>query len=370
MSESVELDRPVFDFYPEGLPPLMSDRLRSVMEQGLEAGKHVAKIHEDLADERARQFRDDPAYRARVREEIEAAGVTAIDVTLLSTGRRAPQGWSGVLDDIRRWQTCIDAADWLSKARTPEELRSDGVNMLFGIQDTVAIEDDLDRLDALYDFGVRVAQLTYNSRNRVGDGCTERTDGGLSEFGLKVVERLNELGMVVDLSHCGEATTADGIEHTDVPPAFTHAFCRSRNDHPRGKRDEKIKALAEADGYMGIVAVPFFLGGSADIEAMIDHLEHAVDILGPDRVGVGTDWGYWTPDVPEPLREGIEEMFRGLGFRGEHAVTVGDGIPPMDAYSDWSAIPEAMHDRGYTEAEIRGFCGENFAQYFETVTTA
>ncbi|MFB6299371.1 MAG: hypothetical protein ABEH65_03850 [Halobacteriales archaeon] len=134
MADSVDLDAPVFDFYPEGLPPLMSDRLRAIMNEGLEAGKHAAEIHEELADERARQFRDDPVYRERVREEIEAAGVTAIDVTLLSTGRRAPQNWSGVLDDIRRWQTCIDAADWLEKARTAEELRSDGVNMLLGFR--------------------------------------------------------------------------------------------------------------------------------------------------------------------------------------------------------------------------------------------
>lgn len=358
---------PVYDWIPEPLPPVMSDHLRSEMDAALSRGEDPLRVHDHLADERARQFRDDGAFRKRVREYIEAVGVTAFGATLISFGCENPQGWEGILDAIRRVQTYIDAADWLSKALTPMDVRSDGVSILLQIEDTSVLDGTVSRLAELYDFGVRTVQLTYSSRNLVGDGCAERTDAGLSEFGLDVVERANELGMMIELSHCGRSTTLETIEVSDVPPAFSHVFCRSLKDGSRGKTDKELERLAAADGYLGISAIPFFQAADDGLETMLDHLEHAVNIVGIERTGIGTNWGIWTPEVPTDLQEGIQQALRDHVSDDPFARPIGVGLQPMETYQDWKAIPEGLADRGYSREEQRLLCGESFVRYFERV---
>jgi membrane dipeptidase len=140
--------------------------------------------------------------------------------------------------------------------------------------------------------------------------------------------------------------------------------------HDRGKSEEELAALADADGYMGILAVPFFLdpgNSDADFDIFFDAVEHAVDRLGVDRVGVGTDWGSWTPELPEPLREGILRSFQGMGFREEHGVDIGVGYGPVQAYEDWGVIPEGLRERGFTDEEVGGLLGENVLDYWARV---
>jgi membrane dipeptidase len=108
-----------------------------------------------------------------------------------------------------------------------------------------ALESDLTNLDRLYARGTRCIQLTYNARNLLGDGCTERTNAGLSDFGVEVLHRMNELGIVVDLSHCGEQTTRDALTLGNRPPAFTHTMCKAIYDHVRAKSDELNRANEE-----------------------------------------------------------------------------------------------------------------------------
>jgi len=362
------LGNPVFDYHPDGIPPILTDHLEQVLHDGLEAGIGIEEMHYDvLLDAKARQFRDDPEFRAQLKEYFEESGVTAQAITLHGEGEQGHFGWDALVDDIRRWHTYFDSADWISKATAADDLLDDGMSVVLAMQDTVGLETDVDRVDELYDFGVRSMQLTYNSRNLVGDGCTERTDAGFSDFGVDVVERLNELGIIVDLSHCGEQTTLDGIEFSDDPPAFTHIVCRDLHDHPRGKTDEELFALDEAGGYAGIVALPTFLGGSRDLDALVDHIDHAVGILDEERVWIASDWGMWTPEVPETLREGLKEyFFEEMGFT-EDQLSVNEALGPMEEYRQWLEIPRALRRRGYSDSAIRGICGENFYDYFETI---
>lgn len=357
---------PVYDWIPEPLPPVMSDRLELEMQAALSQGEDALAVHDHLADERARQFRDDADFRERVRKYVEAVGVTAFGATLISFGRETPQGWESVVESIRRVQTYVDAADWLGKALSPADLHSEGVSILLQVEDTGSLDGWVSRLAELYDFGVRTVQLTYNSRNLAGDGCTERTDAGLSRFGVDVVERANELGMMIELSHCGETTTIDAIEVSDAPPAFSHVFCRSLRDEPRGKTDEELEQLAAAGGYVGISAIPFFQSEDDGFETMLDHVDHAVDTVGVERVGIGTNWGIWTPEVPTELRDGIRRSLRDH-VSEETSRRMGVGLPPMETYRDWETIPEGLADRGYSSEERRLLCGESFVEYFERV---
>src|SRR5690606_16127384 len=117
-----------------------------------------------------------------------------------------------------------------------DRLRAEGrLAVFFGFQNGSPIEDNLDFLDVFYRLGVRFIQLTYNARNFIGSGSGERRDEGLSDFGLSAVSRMNELGVVVDVSHCGYQTTMDAIEHSSMPVAVTHANMRSLAATPRNK---------------------------------------------------------------------------------------------------------------------------------------
>jgi len=150
------------------------------------------------------------------------------------------------IDALVEWRTAVkehpdklmlalEAADF---ERAKETART---AVVMNFQDTIMLEGDVDNVDALHALGMRCCQLTYNFLNLVGDGCLERTNAGISDFGIEVVERMNDLGVMIDLSHCGRQTTLDGIEFSKKPVSMTHTMCVSvRGEHPRAKTDEQI----------------------------------------------------------------------------------------------------------------------------------
>src|SRR5690606_9170053 len=148
----------------------------------------------------------------------------------------------------------------------------------------------MDDVKTFYDLGQRCSQLTYNSQNYYGSGSTERVDGGLSDSGVELIQKMNELGMLVDVSHCGPQTTLDAIEVSPLPIAITHSNCRALNDHPRLKTDEAIRKLAAKGGVMGITGVRNFVRGQepTTIEHIVDHIDHVVKLVGIEHVGIGT----------------------------------------------------------------------------------
>ena len=365
---------PVFDYYPRGTPLFLSDAMETATHEALSAGRPAGGALDAIEDAQVRQLERDPAFRDRMREAYATAGVNLVSPTMGSLDPATPFR-DGVRQDVARWQARVDAVEWFERVTTPAEARAvtdrGDVGVVPNVQNLgAAIGGDVDEVDVLYNAGVRIGQLTYNSQNDLGHGCTERVDAGLSNLGIEAVERMNDLGMVVDLSHCGRETTLDGIAVSEAPAAVTHSFPRAVSAHDRGKSETELAALADADGYMGILAVPFFLdpgNSDADFGLFFDAVEHAVDRLGVDRVGVGTDWGSWTPELPEPLREGILRSFQGMGFREEHGVDIGVGYGPMQAYEDWGVIPEGLRERGFTDEEVGGLLGENVLDYWARV---
>jgi len=354
---------------------LVTDRIETAMNAVLESGGTAGQAYDAIEEAQVRQLEDDPEYRDTLREAYRDSEVNLVSATMGSIDHTLtfPEG---VRQDIFRWQARFDAVDWLEKVRTPAEARevieNDGVGIVLNVQNGgAAIAGDVSETDHLYNAGVRIVQLTYNDQNLVGVGCTERVDAGLSNHGVEFVERLNEREMIVDLSHCGRETTLDAISVSDRPVAITHAFCEALTDHDRAKSDEELEALVDVDGYFGVLAVPFFLSPGEtdpDFDVFFDHIDHAVSVLGIDRVGVGTDWGSWTPELPEPLHEGIKVAFQEMGFREEHGLQIGEGFGPMQHYRDWSVIPEGLSERGYTDSEVRKILGKNFLQFFSRAT--
>lgn len=367
--------QPVFDFFPRGTPLIMHDEMTAAMHASLDAGHGAATALDAIENAQVDCLRNDPTYADRLREAYATAGVNLVSATMGSYDPSLAYP-EGVRQDIARWRARIDALPYLHAVTDPAHARdivsAGDVGVVMNVQNGgLALEGSVDEVDVLEHVGVRVFQLTYNDQNLVGTGCTERHDGGLSNHGVAVIERLNDRGVIVDTSHCGRQTTLDAIEVSTAPVAITHAFCGALADHDRAKSDEELDALAASDGYIGILAVPFFLQpGSDDVpfDTFFDHIEYAVDRIGIDRVGIGTDWGSWTPELPDPLHDGIKHAFQQMGFREEHGLKVGEGFGPLQSYEDWQAIPRGLEERGYTDVEIAGILGENFLAFWDRVT--
>ncbi|WP_394237173.1 dipeptidase [Niallia oryzisoli] len=156
------------------------------------------------------------------------------------------------------------------------------------------LENEVDRVDVLYGLGIRCLGITYNEANTLGSGLMEKQDGGLTRFGYKVVERMNTLGMVIDISHCGDQTSLDVIGASDVPVFITHAGARAVWNSPRMKSDEVLKACAEKGGVIGVCAAPNTTLSAKNpnehtIESVMEHLEYLIDLVGVDHVGLGPD---------------------------------------------------------------------------------
>jgi membrane dipeptidase len=214
-------------------------------------------------------------------------------------------------------------------------------------------------VDLFYGYGQRVAQLTYNARNRIGNGSTERRDEGLSDFGLAIVERMNKVGMAVDVSHCGDRTTLDAFEVSKKPVLITHSNVRAlANGHPRDKSDEAIRAVGKAGSVMGITGVRMFVSDRepTTIENVLDHFDYVAKLIGPEHLGVGSDMDLDGYDaMPPELNKQLRASYKGsYGFRDRIDI---EGLDHPKRMFD---LTEGLIRRKYTDAQIEGILGGNF----------
>lgn len=292
--------------------------------------------------------------------------------------------YSGIFESLDRndLQTAIDElVGWRTRvAEHPDELmlaleaadferaKSTGrTAVVMNFQDTTMIEGDLDNVDALHALGMRCAQLTYNFRNLVGDGCLERTNAGLSDFGVELVDRMNTVGVMIDLSHCGPQTTLDGIEFSEKPVAMTHTMCAAlRPEHPRAKTDEQMRLCAEKGGVTGMIALGYFVGpdpgGASNIETYADHIEHAVNVAGIEHVGISTDF---PPQGIEPwaTKENWYEP-RTEYFKPSYQLRWPPWIPELDSPDRYRNLVAVLRNRGWKDDNLERLLGLNWLRLF------
>ena len=252
---------------------------------------------------------------------------------------------------------------------TAKEAGRTGIILSF--QNASPIENELDRLGLFHALGVRVIQLTYHECNLLGSGCWERQDFGLTNFGLDAVREMNELGILIDLSHVGPMTTMEAIDKSEQPVAITHANARAFCDHPRNKQEDALKLLAEKGGMVGACSFASFLpnGFESNVEDYVDAIDDMVQRIGIDHVGVGTDN---TEDQPLAFWEFLlaqqgtrypakfanpEENYSELEFQPQG----------MRGPAEFPNLAEALVNRGYGEEEIRKLLGGNWLSLFERV---
>jgi membrane dipeptidase len=226
---------------------------------------------------------------------------------------------------------------------------------------------DLGAFEIAYQKGLRSFMLTYNQMDNIGVGCTERVDAGLSNFGIKVVKYCNDIGMIVDVSHCGHLTTVDACRHSKKPVTANHTAARRLFDHARGKKDDALKAIADTGGVIGVVAAPPFLTRDQHptIELMLDHIDYIANLIGWRHVALGTDWPLQAPD--DVLLATLGEAAKDMGFREEDQLDLTKRLIGFDDIRDLPNITRGLVKRGYDDEQVKGILGENALRVFEEI---
>ena len=314
-----------------------------------------------------------PLDEEMVRNAVQS-GITAVNLTV-SGG-----GFSQTVGNIARWMDRIErypAA--FRQVRTVQDLlaakTAGQLGIAFGFQDTTPFEGSLDPIETFRNLGVKVTQLTYNVRNLVGDGCLEPANGGLTRYGHQVVERMNELGMLVDLSHCGQKTTADGISASGVPVSITHSGCNEVARHPRSKFDAELRAMADGGGVVGIYLMPFLTPGRVPMrDDVLDHIEHAVNVCGEDHVGIGSDLSTTPIDGSDEYWSRHREFVAGRIERGVAAPNEDPDIlftvEDLNSHRRMDLIADGLAARGHSDARIEKIIGGNWVRLFREIWQA
>ena len=330
------------------------------------------KIGQELIFEFAKKIVLDDSYFANYVEAWKNSGVNCVSWTL-GPMQEKPYSLEGVIHNLAYMTYLLDnRSNYFQKVLKADDIENavnDGKKaIILNVQDMQHIGNDIDLVDQFYMMGFRIHQLTYNMKNQVGTGCTARRDKGLTEFGISVVERINNLGGLVDVSHCGLQTSRDAIEHSKDPIIASHTFSRDFHEHDRGKTDDILQAIAEKGGYMGIAAVAGFISNKAQptIEDWLDHIDYVVKLVGIDYVGIGTD--YYGFSLPDPLAVKLDEMMRELlGFREEHGSLFTLKLKGFEDYMKFPAFIEGLVQRGYSDQDIKKLVGQNFLRVFRKV---
>lgn len=249
----------------------------------------------------------------------------------------------------------IDSADDFARAK-----RSGKIGLMLGVQNSEHFRT-LKDVESFYALGQRVSQLTYNARNMFGNGSTERRDDGLSDFGVRLVAKMNEVGMAIDVSHCGDKTSLDAFEASQKPVLITHSNARALNPgHPRCKPDDVIRACGTSGGVMGITGVRNFVKGSepTTVDSVMDHVDYVAKLIGIEHVGIGSDIdldGY--DDMPPDQYKRLKES-----YKGSYAFREKIDIEGLDHPKRMFDFTEGLIRRKYSDADITGILGGNFVR--------
>ncbi len=340
-------------------------RFERIMEQAvmIDVHQHPFLLPEDM--DRFIEFLRTSRYQYGY-QAVEAGGWSAVTTASAFSGFKSTTDMSfmeyeDIAAEVGGMLADVATQDNIVRVGNADEIMSARQQGKIGFLPTLehlAIGNRIERVDALFGMGVRLAGITYNRRNFIGDGQTERNPGGLSDFGVAVVHRMNDLGMAVDLSHASTPTAMDAIEISHAPTVFSHNASYTLRPNGRTRRDEELLACARAGGLVCITAVPNSLSDDPeqDIECVLDHYDYMVNLVGVDHVGIGTD-----------STVGDHVAF--------HRVLLGRGpdqlpapyLNGLESPADGKNIVRGLIRRGHSDEDVLKIVGGNALDYFRRV---
>jgi membrane dipeptidase len=275
--------------------------------------------------------------------------------------------WNGFIAGYTDWFTRIESAGDFERLKKSNKV---GIMLTFQNADHFRTADDV---NTFYSLGQRVSLLTYNSTNRLGSGFLADTDSGLTPFGAEIVARMNQVGMAVDLSHCGDKTTLDGIAATKKPAIFTHASCRALVPGAlRCKTDEMITNMAKTGGVMGIPLIRFMIKIDEPVtqEHVLDHFDYVAKLVGVEHVGVGGDLDLVGNPNPVHSPSGNDMPSNQHNFDRYHVHQDADGritIRGLDHPKRIYDLTEGLIRRKYSDANIEAILGGNWSRVLSSI---
>jgi membrane dipeptidase len=242
-----------------------------------------------------------------------------------------------------------------------EAQRSGLLAVTFDLEGTEPLDGELALLEAFRELGVRTVLIAYNLRNRAGGGCHDDPEVGLTPYGRDLVRELNELGMLVDATHCSPRTTFDLFELSSAPVVFSHSVPKGVKLHDRNVTDEQMKACAATGGVVGINGVGLFLGDNdASTEALVRAVDYAVGVVGPEHVGLGLDYLFEDDELNAYLEQHPDVFPAAGGYSASSPLRF---VSPLQL----PEVTAALLRLGYGESDVRAILGGNFLRVASSV---
>jgi membrane dipeptidase len=342
--------------------------MKSFSQITKEEEEEALRIHKDaiVVDGLADPVRTRGQFERMIQGGITAANWTTVrlDHDFKEAVRDIAAEWYPLLEKNRDKITLISTATDILEAKKENKL-----GIILGMQDPRPIED-IPSVWVLHKLGVRVIQLTYNERSLLGDGATVKKDSGLSSLGERVVDELNRLGILIDLSHCGKRTGIEAAERSRQPVIFSHANAQALCKSPRNKTDEELKLIAKKGGVVGASAWGPCIWSKENQEPTIDdylnQIDYMISVVGVDHVGIGLD-------IDEARYAGEEGREETEAYKAKYPEVVLPWLTPetrakdLTVYAQVPNITKGLVGRGYSEQDIRKILGGNFLRVFQKV---
>ena len=307
---------------------------------------------------------------ALCREMIDS-GINSITVTLCDPKTYESDAYNTAIEGVLAYDRLIDKeARYWTKATRVEEItsarKSGQIALFYLFQNSTQFNRNLDNVDVFYSLGVRSSQITYNYQNWAGSGCNDINGSGLTRFGHALVEKMNNVGMLIDLSHAGMQTMSDTIVSSKAPVIVSHSCCKALRNHNRNTTDENIRAIADKGGLFGITQMRTFMTDQIDdaVHHYYEHIEHAVNVAGIDHVCIGSDRDHRRLTLTEEYLAEVQAE-EGENFNRAHFPLY---FEELNGPRRMETIWEGLSKRGMRESALKKLFGENlYRLYHETI---
>ena len=315
------------------------------------------------------RFVTDQVQEQEFRDAWRASGVTCV----FNNAGEEGQDPMRIIKRLARFTYVTDLMrGFTSKAVSPDDvmaakrenrhcyyLTGNGVPLT---QQWLSVEDELRYVRVFYQLGIRMMHLTYQRRNMIGDGCGEKSDAGLSDFGHRAIAEMNRVGVIPDCAHSGWKTSLEAAKSSSRPVVASHSTCAEIFPHVRSKPDHVIKAIVDSGGYIGICCIARYLRGKGDIGALLDHIDYVIKKFGPDAVAIGTDVSYTSQatsieNAKLPKRAKRRPEFRMLWPNDDFKTT--KAMNQSLAWTNWPLYTVGLVQRGHSDEVIRKVIGGN-----------
>jgi membrane dipeptidase len=309
-------------------------------------------------------------YTDELCREMIDSGINSVTVTLCDPKSFEAEAYEWAIDGVLEYDRLIDSeAEFWMKATAASDIRkardAGKIALFYLFQNSTQFGKDLDNVDVFYGLGVRSSQITYNYQNWAGAGCNELNGSGLTVFGHELVRKMNDAGMLIDLSHANMRTMADTIAASRDPVIVSHSCCKALFDHNRNTTDENIRAIADKGGLFGVTQMRPFMTRQIDnaVHVYYEHIEHAINVAGVEHVCIGSDRDHrrlvLTQEYLDELKREEGENFD----RSQWPLYFEELNGPRRMETIWDGLAQ----RGMQQTTLEKLFGENLFSLYQQV---